>query len=134
MKPSLLRLAIAAVLAAGMIFPAGVILPAQALDNQTKIDLQAALLSFLEHASDEAGRFAVIDRSSGTLTRVYAGAMHPKIVPFGDDQILCIEMFDDAGGKHEADFVLRRHNGGWMVVDILFNQRPLLKKALRRSN
>ena len=87
MKPLILRLAIAAVLAAG------VIMPAQALDNQMKIDLQATLLSFLENASDDAGRFAVTDRSSGRLTRVYAGAMHPKIVPFGDDQILCIEMF-----------------------------------------
>lgn len=128
MKPSLSRLTIAAVLAAGFV------LPAQALDNQMKIDLQATLLSFLETASDDAGRFAVIDRSTGRLTKVYAGAMHPKIVPFGDDQILCIEMFDDAGGKHDADFVLRRHEGGWMVVDILFNQRPLLKKALKRSN
>ena len=128
MKPSLSRLTIAAVLAAGFV------LPAQALDNQMKIDLQATLLSFLETASDDAGRFAVIDRSTGRLTKVYAGAMHPKIVPFGDDQILCIEMFDDAGGKHDTDFVLRRHEGGWMVVDILFNQRPLLKKALKRSN
>ena len=102
MKTFISRLAITAVLAAG------VALPAQALDNQVKIDLQAALLSFLESASDEAGRFAVIDRSTGRLTRVYAGAMHPKIVPFGDDQILCIEMFDDAGGKHDADFVLRQ--------------------------
>ena len=127
MKPSLSRLTIAAVLAAGFV------LPAQALDNQMKIDLQATLLSFLETASDDAGRFAVIDRSTGRLTKVYAGAMHPKIVPFGDDQILR-KMFDDAGGKHDADFVLRRHEGGWMVVDILFNQRPLLKKALKRSN
>ena len=128
MKPLILRLAIATVLAAG------VILPAQALDNQMKIDLQATLLSFLENASDDAGRFAVTDRSSGRLTRVYAGAMHPKIVPFGDDQILCIEMFDDAGGKHDADFVLRRGDHGWMVVDILFNQRPLMKKMLKRSD
>ena len=66
MKPLILRLAIATVLAAG------VILPAQALDNQMKIDLQATLLSFLENASDDAGRFAVTDRSSGRLTRVYA--------------------------------------------------------------
>ena len=128
MKPSITRLAIAAVLSAG------IILPAQALDNQVKIDLQAALLSFLEQASDDAGRFAVIDRSTGRQIRVYAGAMHPKIVPFGDDQVLCIEMFDDAGAKHDADFVMRRGKGGWMVVDILFNQRPLLKKALKRSN
>jgi len=128
MKPLILRLTIAVVLAAGAV------LPAQALDNQMKLDLQATLLSFLENASDKAGRFAVIDRTSGRLLRVYAGAMHPKIVPFGDDQILCIEMFDDAGSRHDADFVLRRGDNGWMVVDILFNQRPLLQKALKGSS
>ena len=55
--------------------------------------------------------------------------MHPKIIPLGDDQVLCIEMFDKAGGRHDADFVMRRTDAGWMVVDILINQRALLKKA-----
>lgn len=40
----------------------------------------------------------------------------------------------DAGGAYGANFVVWRHEGGCMVVDILFNQRPLLKKALKRSN
>lgn len=103
---------------------------AQADDSQTKIDLQASLLSFLDAASDPQGRFPVIDRDSGKTIHVHAGAMHPKIVPFGEDRILCIEMFDAEGGKHDADFVMRKTPAGWLVVDVLFDQRPLLKKAL----
>ena len=103
---------------------------AQADENQTKIDLQASLLSFLDAAADAQGRFGIIDRASGRLVHVHAGAMHPKILPFGDDWILCIEMFDTAGGRHDADFVMRATPAGWMVVDLLFDQRPLLKKAL----
>ena len=99
-------------------------------ETQTKIDLQAALLNFLETSSDQQGRFRVIDRNSGEVVNVHAGAMHPKILPFGDDWILCIEMFDTAGGRHDADFVMRATPAGWMVVDVLFDQRPLLKKAL----
>ena len=102
----------------------------QADENQTKIDLQASLLSFLDASADAQGRFAIIDRASGRLIHVHAGAMHPKIVPFGEDRILCIEMFDSQGGRHDADFVMRRTPAGWLVVDVLFDQRPLLKKAL----
>ena len=103
---------------------------AQADENQTKIDLQASLLSFLDASADAEGRFAIIDRASGRLIHVHAGAMHPKIVPFGEDRILCIEMFDSQGGRHDADFVMRKTPAGWLVVDVLFDQRPLLKKAL----
>ena len=123
MTATILRFATAALLSVSVSFQA------QALDSQTKIDLQAALLNFLELTSDESGRFRVIDRDSGRPLEIYAGAMHPKIVPLGDGQVLCIEMFDKAGSRHDADFVMRRTDAGWMVVDILVNQRPLLKKA-----
>ena len=103
---------------------------AQADENQTKIDLQASLLSFLDASADSQGRFRIIDRESGKIIHVHAGAMHPKIVPFGEDRILCIEMFDSKGGRHDADFVMRKTPTGWLVVDVLFDQRPLLKKAL----
>lgn len=104
--------------------------PARGDDGQAKIDLQTALLNFLEMSADSQGRFRVIDRASGRIIHAHAGAMHPKIVPFGDDRVLCIEMFDSEGGRHDADFVMRRTRTGWMVVDVLFDQRPLLKKAL----
>ena len=123
MTATILRFATAALLFFSVSFQA------QALGSQTKIDLQAALLNFLELTSDESGRFRVIDRDSGRPLEIYAGAMHPKIVPLGDDQVLCIEMFDKAGSRHDADFVMRRTDAGWMVVDVLVNQRPLLKKA-----
>ena len=102
MPATILRFAIAALLSAAVSFQA------QALDSQSKIDLQAALLNFLELTSDESGQFRVIDRDSGKPLEIYAGAMHPKIIPLGDDQVLCIEMFDKFGGRHDADFVMRR--------------------------
>ena len=52
--------------------------PAQADENQTKIDLQASLLSFLDASADSQGRFRIIDRESGEIIHVHAGAMHPK--------------------------------------------------------
>ena len=64
--------------------------PAQADENQTKIDLQASLLSFLDASADSQGRFRIIDRESGEIIHVHAGAMHPKIVPFGKATSHCV--------------------------------------------
>ena len=86
--------------------------PARGDDGQAKIDLQTALLNFLEMSADSQGRFRVIDCASGRIIHAHAGAMHPKIVPFGDDRVLCIEMFDSEGGRHDADFVMRRTRTG----------------------
>jgi hypothetical protein len=118
------------IFAIALLVSAGMVSPSWADQDQTKINLQAALLNFLEMSADSQGRFRVIDRASGRVLHTYAGAMHPKIVPFGDDRVLCIEMFDRAGGRHDADFVMRQTAAGWMVVDVLFDQRPLLRKAL----
>ena len=59
MPATILRFAIAVLLVVS------VSLQARALDSQSKIDLQAALLNFLELTADENGRFRVIDRDSG---------------------------------------------------------------------
>ena len=40
----------------------------------------------------------------------------------------------DAGGAYGGNFVVRRDEGGRTVVDTLFQQRPLLKKASNRSS
>ena len=93
------------ILAIALLVSARMICPSWADQDQTKIDLQAALLNFLEMTSDPQGRFRVIDRASGRVLHTHAGAMHPKIVPFGDDRVLCIEMYDRAGGRHDADLM-----------------------------
>ena len=95
-----------------------------------KTALQASLLRFLDSGSDETGAFRIIDRTSGVVINAHPGALHPKIIPFGPDYVLFIEMYDEDGGRHDADFILRKDGDDWVVVDLLFNQRNLLKTAL----
>ena len=102
------------------------------LDVATKTKLQSVMIAFLDDGSDASGAFKIIDRETGDTRSIFPGALHPKIVPFGGDYVLCLEMFDPNGGRHDADFVLRQGPMGWQVVDILFNQRTLLKKALAK--
>jgi hypothetical protein len=103
------------------------------LDAVTKTQLQTTMITFLEAAADEAGAFGVIDRDTGVRVAVFPGAIHPRIVPYGADYFLCIEMFDRAGKKYDADFLIRDGSKGWMVVDVMMNQRDLLRKAIANS-
>jgi hypothetical protein len=89
------------ILAIALLVSTRMVSPSWADPGQTKIDLQAAHLNFLEMAADSQGRFRVVDR-----------------------------VVDRAGGRHDADFVMRQTAAGWMVVDVLFDQRSLLRKAL----
>ncbi|MBT6566078.1 hypothetical protein [uncultured Candidatus Puniceispirillum sp.] len=106
---------------------------ASSLDAVTKAQLQTTMITFLEKAADKAGAFGVIDRETGVRVAVFPGAIHPRIVPYGDDYFLCIEMFDSAGNKYDADFLVRNGTDGWMVVDVMMNQRDLLRKAIANS-
>ncbi|MEK9853812.1 MAG: hypothetical protein VW495_03320 [Rhodobiaceae bacterium] len=89
------------ILAIALLVSTRMVSPSWADPGQTKIDLQAAHLNFLEMAADSQGRFRVVDR-----------------------------VVDRAGVRHDADFVMRQTAAGWMVVDVLFDQRSLLRKAL----
>jgi hypothetical protein len=102
----------------------------QTLSPQTKLALQSAVAAFIDNASDEDGGFRYIDRQTGALHTAYAGAVHPKIVPLGDDYFLCIEMLDSAGSVKLVDFLLRFGEAGWLVVDVIIDRRDLVKKAL----
>jgi len=42
-------------------------------------------------------------------------------------------MFDTTGKKYDADFLIRNGTDGWMVVDVMMNQRDLLRKAIANS-
>ena len=106
---------------------------ASSLDAVTKAQLQTTMITFLEEAADETGAFGVIDRETGVRVAVFPGAIHPRIVPYGSDYFLCIEMFDMAGKKYDADFLIRNGTDGWMVVDVMMNQRALLRKAIANS-
>ena len=91
------------------------------LQVSDKIELQSALLTFLEQGGDADGTFRILDRESGAMVVAHVGAMHPKIIRLGPDYVLCIEMYDDIGQRHDADFIMRKGSNGWIVTDALFD-------------
>ena len=121
---------VARILLCGFVMVYTGIANAEEFGASEKATLHFTLLQFLESGSDDDDAFRVMDRNTGKMITAHIGALHPKIIPFGADYVLCIEMYDDQGGRHDADFILRASGGEWVVVDVLFDQRALLKKAL----
>ena len=87
---------------------------ASSLDAVTKAQLQTTMITFLEEAADDSGAFGVIDRDTGFRVAVFPGAIHPRIVPYGADYFLCIEMFDTTGKKYDADASDSRTSSIWV--------------------
>ena len=90
------------------------------LQVSDKIELQSALLTSLEQG-DADGTFRILDRESGATVVAHVGAMQPKIIRPGPDYVLCIEMYDDTGQRHDADFIMRKGSNGWISTDVLFD-------------
>ena len=112
---------------------AGVSAATNTVTSALKVELQSALLTFLEQGGDADGTFRILDRKTGEMTQTHIGALHPKVIRVGPDFVLCIEMFDNLGQRHEADFVMRQGTAGWLVTDVLCDQRDLLKKARQQN-
>ena len=55
------------------------------------------------------------------MVGAHVEVMHPKIICPGPDYVLCIEMYDDMGQRHDADFIMRKGSNGWIVTDALFD-------------
>ena len=91
---------------------------ASRLDASTKEQLKTTMITFLEKAADETGAFGVIDRDTCFRVAVFPGAIHPRIVPYGTDYFLCIEMFDIAGKKYDAEFLILNGTDGSPVLGV----------------
>lgn len=106
-------------------------LRAETVSLQDQASVQAALGRFLDLTAEADGSFVWLDRKTARTQRLYPSDIHPKIVPFGRDLYVCLTMLTGQGEALEADFLLRRTEAGWMVVDILIGQRDLMKRALK---
>ena len=84
------------------------------LDALLKAALQATMTHFIDNASDDEGGFHYIERQSGALMTAYPSVIHPKIIPFGDDYFLCIDMLAANGTRRLVDFLVREGREGWI--------------------
>lgn len=101
------------------------------LSTELQVELQTAMLQFTESILVDGG-YSYVDTKEGALRTVYPANVHPFIVTMGDDYFVCSEMIDDAGNTINADFLVRRIDDQYKVVQLILDNRQAVQGAISK--
>ena len=93
-----------------------------------QVKLQNAMQSHLDGVSDD-GAYTYLTPAAATRT-LYPANTHPMVLAYGDDFFVCSDMVDEAGKSFTADFLVRQIGGDYRVVQMMVDQREVVKKAM----
>jgi hypothetical protein len=96
-----------------------------------QVELQTAMLTYTESIFVD-GSYSYIDTKTDALKTVYLANAHPFVLSMGNDFVVCSEMIDDAGNNITADYLVRRIEGKYKVVQMLIDDRESLKNAMSK--
>lgn len=108
-------------------FPAA----AAELPPETQVQLQAIMQEYVDQVSID-GAYTYIDHDSEELKTVYPANVHPMVLPFGKDYFVCSEMVDENGNHFTADFLVRKFDDGFRVIQMILDDRPLVEAAMAK--
>jgi hypothetical protein len=104
---------------------------AQEQSAALQVELQTAMLTYTESILVD-GSYSYIDTKTDTLKTVYLANIHPFVLPMGGDFVVCSEMIDDTGNSITADYLVRRIEGKYKVVQMLLDDRESLTNAISK--
>jgi hypothetical protein len=96
-----------------------------------QVEMQTAMLTYTESIFVD-GSYSYIDTQADALKTVYLANVHPFVLTMGSDFVVCSEMIDDTGNSITADFLVRRIEGKYKVVQMLLDDRESLKNAMSK--
>ena len=98
---------------------------------ETQVKLQAVMQQYVDQVST-GGAYTYIDLEEQSLKTVYPANVHPMVLPFGEDFFVCSEMVDESGKHITADFLVRRFDDGFRVVQMILDNRPVVEAAMAK--
>ncbi|MBL4783904.1 MAG: hypothetical protein JKY49_00600 [Cohaesibacteraceae bacterium] len=105
---------------------------AAALNDKDKVQLQLALMDYVETNSNE-GVFLHFDTKLKKLERLYPANLHPMIIPVEGMFFLCADFRTAEGDKRDVDFIAVPHNGEFRVIQAMVNQRNIVREVMQAS-
>ncbi len=99
---------------------------------ELQVELQNLMLNYIDSIAPD-GAYTYVDTENDGLKTVYPANVHPIIVPMGDDYFVCSEMIDEEGNSLTADFLVRRIDGEYRIVQTIMDDREAVMAAIAES-
>lgn len=120
-----------ALLAATLLSPS--LAHADAVAKTDKVALQLALMRYIDQRSED-GQFLYFDEKRQSLNGLYPANLHPMIVPVKGFYFLCADFRTDKGEKVDMDFVAKGENGKFKIIQVLMNNRDIVRTMMKAAN
>ena len=105
---------------------------AGSLSAELQVKLQTAMLTYIDTVAVD-GAYTYVDTQTDRLTTVYPANVHPFVVTIGDSYFVCSEMINEEGNSVTADFLVRKVEGSYRVVQMIVNDREAVQGAIKHS-
>lgn len=96
-----------------------------------QVKLQGVMLDYIDARLSD-GEYVYVDTREKALKTLFPANVHPFVVPIGDDYFVCSEMIDDDGNTLTADFLIRRIDGEYKVVQMIVDDREAVSAAIAK--
>ncbi len=96
---------------------------AATLDNQTRVELQTEIRSYIARKID-SGIYTFFDEKSGETVPLRIKAIHPVVLSRGKRFLLCADFIDANGEDVVIDYVVLPTATGYLVEKEIEGQRP----------
>lgn len=115
-------------LVAGLVAPPAF---AAKLSTGLQVELQSAMLAHNDSILVD-GSYRYLDTGSDSMRVVYPANAHPFVVTLGEDYFVCSEFINDKGDTVTADYLVRKVEDKYKVVQMILDDRESLSKAMKK--
>ncbi|MGQ7845301.1 hypothetical protein ACUNV4_12540 [Granulosicoccus sp. 3-233] len=102
------------------------------LSTALQVELQTAMLTYNDSILSD-GSYLYLDTRTDTMRVIYPANAHPFIVSLGEHYFVCSEFIDDNGDSITADYLVRKIQGKYKVVQMIIDDRESLSKAMKKA-
>ena len=104
---------------------------AQDIPADVKVNLQVAMIQYIDRITVD-GKLTYIDTKKREVRTVFPANVHPMILRFGRDYLVCSEFVDESGKNITADFLVKTIGNEPRVVQMVVDDRGAIEAAMSK--
>ncbi len=104
---------------------------AQALDVETRVQLQRTLQDYVEAKITDGG-YSFFDTESGKVRQLKLDKLHPVIFEKDGYYLMCADFMDDSGADVVLDYIVRKRGDDFVVEQEIEGRRSFLTSVFEK--